>query len=318
MRALIHAGRKVPGWRGRTRSVSVANIMGALVRRGAAVLAAVFMASAAADAHAATITVAAGDTLGLIAAINTANATPAADTVQISGTYTFTTADNSWYGPNALPAITTDVTVTGTATGTLIRASNASRLRLFYVSGGRSGLTAGTLRLRGVELANGVARGGGSGFGGAGAGLGGAIYNQGTLDLAGVTLVNNQALGGNATPMAQNINAGGGLGQDGTSTRGGGFGGAAPGVNGGSGGAGGAAPLGGGGGGGGYGAADDGRAGGAPAGGAGRGTAHGLGGHNQHAIRGGNGAGAGGQAGANTKAIGGAGGDFGNGGLNGT
>src|SRR3954467_4384461 len=155
-------GEKVRGWRGLRRSVSVVNIMGALVRRGAAVLAAGFMASAAADAHAATITVDAGDTLGLNAGINTRNATPAADTVQISGTYTFTTADNSWYGPNALPAITTDVTLTGTAAGTLIRASNATRLRLFYVSGGRSGLSAGALRLRNVELANGIARGGGS------------------------------------------------------------------------------------------------------------------------------------------------------------
>src|SRR3954453_12538148 len=276
--------------------------MGALLRRGAALLAAGSTVLGAADAHAATITVAAGDTLGLIAAIDTANGTPAADTGQISGTYTFTTANNSWYGPNALPAITTDVTVTGTATGTLIRASNATRLRLFYVSGGRSGLTAGALRLRNVELANGIARGGGSGFGGGGGGLRGAIYNQGPLDPAGVTLVNNQALGGNATPMAQNINAGGGLGQDGTSTRGGGFGGAAPGVNGGSGGTGGVAPLGGGGGGGGDGAGDDGAGGGSPAGGAGGGVANGLGGHNRKGIRGGNGAGAGGQAGANTKA----------------
>ncbi len=52
--------------------------------------------------------VAAGDEAGLVAAINAANdeaSNPGVDTINISGTYTFTNPDNYWYGPDALPAI---------------------------------------------------------------------------------------------------------------------------------------------------------------------------------------------------------------------
>ncbi|HET6507051.1 MAG TPA: Ig-like domain-containing protein [Baekduia sp.] len=268
---------------------------------------------AASGASAATITVPAGDTAALVSAIATANATPGADTVEVSGTYTFSAANNFWYGPNALPAITSDVTIEGDADhGAVIASTNATRLRLFYVADTRSGLSAGTLTLRDLEVTGGSARGGNSSFGGGGAGLGGAIYNQGTLRLDGVTLQGNRATGG--TAGAVNSTSGGGLGEDAVASGGGGgFGGTVPG--GGAGGAGGAATTygGGGGGGGGYASGDVGQPGVGPVGGAGGGVPNGLGGANSDRTRGGNGSGAGGSSivGAGP---GGSGGGFGHGG----
>jgi len=100
--------------------------------------------------------VTASDTTGLINAINAANdeiANPGADTINISGTYTFTTPDNYWYGPDALPAIASDITIQGDpATGAIIQRDpslgTGTPFRLFYVSGGFSGVAAGTLTLR--------------------------------------------------------------------------------------------------------------------------------------------------------------------------
>ncbi len=51
-----------------------------------------------------------------------------------------------------------------TGTGT------SDALRFFYVSGGLSGLSAGSLTLRNLTLENGLAKGGDSGFGGGGMG----------------------------------------------------------------------------------------------------------------------------------------------------
>src|ERR1043165_7445714 len=63
---------------------------------------------------ASTIDVPAGDSAGFIAAINTANAAGGANTIVLAkSTYTFSAVDNSWYGPNARPAIASDVTVEG-------------------------------------------------------------------------------------------------------------------------------------------------------------------------------------------------------------
>lgn len=244
------------------------------------------------NVQAATVTVPDSSVAGLVAAINAANATPEADTLNVSGTYSFTTADNWWYGPNALPAITSDITIQGDAArGAVLANTNGSRLRIFYVADTRSGLSAGTLTLRNLELRNGRALGGSSAFGGGGAGLGGAIYNQGTLALSGVTFAGNTATGGSAFNV--NSTSGGGMGADGTLAGGGGFGGAVTG--GGSGGAGAAATAGGGGGGGGYGAADNGANGTNPGGGRGGGTSDGLGGASQ-GVKGGAGSGAGGTA----------------------
>ena len=277
-------------------------------------------ALSSATAQAGTINVAAGDAAALIAAINTANGNGEADTLNVSGTYSFSAANNFWYGPNALPAITSDITIAGSITsGAVITNTNGTRLRFFYVAAGRSGLTAGTLRLRDLELRNGIARGGGSSFGGGGAGLGGAIYNQGALQVDRVTLTGNQALGGNAQYIGAAVDAGGGIGQNASTTQAGGFGGATPGVDAGAGGTGGPAGQGGGGGGGGYGATDDGGNGATPTGGVGGGAQNGLGGANAKGVRGGNGSGAGGTA---TNAfgatpVGAAGGAFGVGGTDG-
>jgi hypothetical protein len=110
-------------------------------------------------------------------------------------------AGDSTLGPSAL-AITSEVAIDGTAAPllTISRNSGLARLRLFYVSSG------GTLQLKNITLANGVARGfeGGAthrgGTGGGGAGLGGAIFNEGALEIVQSTLVSNQAIGGSGGP----------------------------------------------------------------------------------------------------------------------
>ncbi|WP_157592211.1 Ig-like domain-containing protein [Solirubrobacter soli] len=277
----------------------------------AGALAALAALTVTTTARAGTINVPAGDPAALIAAITTANGTPDADTINVTGVYAFSAANNFWYGPNALPAITSDITIAGdTSTGATIQSTAGTRLRFFFVSGGRSGLSAGTLRLTRVQLANGLALGGSTAFGGGGAGMGGAVYNQGTLTLDGVTMSGNTATGGTAGNV--NSNSGGGMGQDGQLEGGGGFGGSVP-ASAGTGGNGGAA-AGGGGGGGGYAAGENGANGGQPGGGAGGGSANGLGGANASGTRGGNGSGAGGQ-GEPGQGAGGAGGAFGAGGA---
>jgi hypothetical protein len=160
-------------------------------------------------------------------------------------TIELSTSANSTFGPSAL-SITTDITIDGGAAPLLTISRNAgvARLRLFYVASG------GTLRLRNVTLANGVAAGfdGGAtyrgGTGGGGAGLGGAIFNQGTVEIVQSTLVSNQAVGGAGGPQSAIVDTfpRGGSGGGGTA----GAGGAPTGANaafdtGGAGGAGGGA-----------------------------------------------------------------------------
>ncbi|MFN8490264.1 MAG: hypothetical protein U0350_21935 [Caldilineaceae bacterium] len=153
------------------------------------------------------------DAAALIAAINTANASPEPDTLNLTAgcTYTFTQVDNWWYGPNALPAIASAITIEGNgailkipqvdATGAPIR-----RLRFFYVgadplANGTFGFNtpgAGHLTLHNLTLTGGHQKGGDGGDNhGSGAGMGGAIFNQGYLTLTAVTLINNRAAGGN-------------------------------------------------------------------------------------------------------------------------
>jgi hypothetical protein len=160
-------------------------------------------------------------------------------------TITLTTIDNYWYGPNALPPIASNIFILPTTYFTTIRAvhtgdptpTTANAFRLFYVSGGLSGLPAGALTLGDLVLQGGYAKGGDSGSGGGGAGMGGAIFNQGYLSLKYVSLIGNTARGGTAT--GGDVNGGGGMGQDGISDNGGGFGGALGANYGGAGGAGG-------------------------------------------------------------------------------
>ena len=166
---------------------------------------------------------------------------------------TLTSIDNYWYGPNALPPIANDITITGfIAPGnyTKLTASHtgdptpatADAFRFFYVSGGFSGEVetfgvpsfpvAGKLTLQNVVLEGGYAKGGDAGYGGGGAGMGGAIFNQGTLVLTNVSLIGNTAQGGRTGvgDPTYGVNwGGGGMGQNGGLTTygsdGGGFGG---------------------------------------------------------------------------------------------
>ncbi|MGH7172762.1 MAG: choice-of-anchor Q domain-containing protein [Gemmataceae bacterium] len=155
-----------------------------------------------------TFTVAAGDTATLIADIETANASGLATTINLTrGTYDFMSANNNTFGPNALPAITGDITINGNG-AVLMRdpsLGQSTPFRLLYVSGGEvastaggvaTGQTIGSLTLNNLTLEGGLAEGGDSGTGGGGLGAGGAIFNQGILALSEVTVAQNTALGG--------------------------------------------------------------------------------------------------------------------------
>ena len=129
-------------------------------------------------------------TTDLIAKINAANNTTnpeGQNTLSLNSgcTYTLTAVDNWWYGPNALPAISSDIVIEGN--GAVIESTATTRLRFFFVGASTATFVspgAGTLTLRNVTLRGGRARGGdASGGGGGGAGMGGAIFNQGALTL---------------------------------------------------------------------------------------------------------------------------------------
>lgn len=267
--------------------------------------------------------------ISLREAIAAANNTGGADQIilQSATTYLFAAPDDYWYGPNALPAISSDITIEGNG-ATLLRdpllpQDTENAFRFFYISGGLSGLAAGTLTLNNLTMANGLAKGGDAfGGGGGGLGAGGAIFVQGNLNLNGVTLTENVALGGSA--FGQNLNTGGGgggMGEDATGVNGGGFGGAFLGADGGTGGAG--DPSSGGASGGGGGFTADGVAGSGNLGGAGGGLSSlgGTGGRDFSAAGGAvgdGGGGAGGRTGAFGLGPGSAGGDFGFGGVGST
>ncbi|HEY7540249.1 MAG TPA: choice-of-anchor Q domain-containing protein [Methylomirabilota bacterium] len=192
---------------------------------------------------AAIIECAAGDVACLIAAVNTANASGGANTIQLqSGTYSLTAPNNDTDGPNGLPSITGALTIVGAgAGGTIIeREATAPDFRLLHVA------PSGLLKLEAL-----TARGGrvtGMSPGGAGvlnrgtavlsqsaltdcttvgidAGGGGGIVSVGRLVIAGSTLSHNSAggsgggasiLGGLVTVVDSTIsgntgNLGGGL-----------------------------------------------------------------------------------------------------------
>jgi hypothetical protein len=155
--------------------------------------------------------VAAGDVAGLIADINAANGNGQSNVINLTaGAYDLTAVNNFWYGPDGLPDISSALTINGN--GAVIQRDNAApNFRLFYVSGGLSGLPAGSLTLENLTLAGGVAQGGSSDGGGGGLGAGGAIFNQGMLNLTGVTLTNNQAIGGSGNAPVGG-GGGGGMG----------------------------------------------------------------------------------------------------------
>ena len=175
-------------------------------------------------------------------AIALANVIPGLDTILLAtnAVYTFTNADNWWYGPNALPPIASDITIEGNGstiqcdTNAIYLGGPNPRLRFFYVGADPSSPWttnynspgAGRLTLRNLTLRYGLAKGGDSHGGGGGAGMGGAIFNQGIVSLVSVALIGNGAVGGGTFQFDHgNPYGGGGMGQDGSVTNGGGFGG---------------------------------------------------------------------------------------------
>jgi|GEM_PF-3598958 len=98
-----------------------------------------------------------------------------ADTINIDlppgAVISFAAAHNFEYGPNALPPITSEITIQGN--GAVLDSTATVRLRFFYVSGGLSGgLPLGKLTLRDLTLRNGKAKGGDAKQGGGGGSYG--------------------------------------------------------------------------------------------------------------------------------------------------
>ncbi|KAB2892951.1 MAG: hypothetical protein F9K28_10690 [Bacteroidetes bacterium] len=127
-------------------------------------------------------TVSVGDVAGLISAINTANSNSDADVIGLeTGTYTFTTAHIPL---NALPAITSDITICSTEGATLTRQAGSPLFGFFEVNAGGN-LTLENLTLSGGDVGNDT---------------GGALVNNegGTVTLNNVTFTNNHANTGGA------------------------------------------------------------------------------------------------------------------------
>ncbi len=182
------------------------------------------------------------DPVALKTAILDANNTPDLTIIELAPgcTYTYTGAyasagDNydSWYGPAALPAIASPITIVGNG-ATIQRVADIATppFRLIFVGADAAAADTlayatpgpGTLTLEDLTLQGGLAKGGDSSNGGGGAGMGGAIYNQGDLALKRVTITNSYATGG-ATRVAGTTRAGGGIGSNASGLVGGGFGG---------------------------------------------------------------------------------------------
>ena len=83
-----------------------------------------------------TINVSTGNVAGLTSAIQTLNST-GGGTIDLAsgGTYSVTAPSDWWYGPNAFPAIASNITINGNG-ATISRASGSPNFRFFYVSGG--------------------------------------------------------------------------------------------------------------------------------------------------------------------------------------
>jgi hypothetical protein len=125
---------------------------------------------------------------GLIAAINAANAAGGGSiSLAPRCVYTLTTANNSSFGGNGLPVITTPITIAG-ANATIAR-SSAQPFRIFEVDGPGGSLAASALTITGGDV-------GGPG--------GGIFNNAGTLRLNASTVTGNASEGGE-------MSAGGGI-----------------------------------------------------------------------------------------------------------
>jgi hypothetical protein len=133
---------------------------------------------------------------GLIAAMNAANADPAADTITLAAgcTYTLTVVDNGGTdGPNGLPVVATPITIDGN--GSTIARGSLDAFRILEVaSSGQLDLV--HLRVTGGHAGDGVLGAsdskGGDGFGG------GGILNAGVLTLRNSAVTDNSAGNGSS------------------------------------------------------------------------------------------------------------------------
>ena len=132
------------------------------------------------------------DVTDLIAAINTANSTPASEqTLELATdcVYMLTAVNNSYYGYNGLPAIVSPIVIHGN-NATIFRSavSTTPYFRFFYVDNGAS------LTLENVRLSNGDVAGLESTL--IGSDSGGAILASGELIINDSVIANNYALNG--------------------------------------------------------------------------------------------------------------------------
>jgi hypothetical protein len=193
------------------------------------------------SARAATITIpcsgSGGGASGLIAAINAANSTPAADTITLAPgcVYALTGVDNTGAnGPNGLPVVSTPITIS--ATGATITRSSSVAFRIGEVS------ATGELALNHLTLTGGHAQDGSNGAvsggsdgdcvpsdaadGGVGS-SGGGIFNAGTLTVTNSSVTGNSAgSGGDGAASDDCIGSNGGSGGDAGDGGAGGIGGA--------------------------------------------------------------------------------------------
>ena len=183
--------------------------------------------------------------LGLVAAIDAANADgPGPHTINLAANchYQLEAANNFWYGPNALPPITSDITINGNGAQIERNSGAPTNFRIFYVA--RADLppgSAGKLTLRDVTVRRGRAFGGNGGSalwgGGGGMGAGGVIFVHGELVMDRALIREGIAQGGSGGAGGAGGGAGGGGGMGGNGVPAGGGGGfkTASGVNGGAG-----------------------------------------------------------------------------------
>jgi hypothetical protein len=144
--------------------------------------------SAPSFSEAAVFNISAGDTAGLIAAIDAANANAEADTLNLAaGTYTLTDADEEELEPGLL--ITTEIKVNGAASGitTIERSPAAPAFSIFHIT------AEGNLSLNRLIIK-----------GGMGLVMGGAILNE-----EGILTVNQCTISGNSVGEEDDYGGGG-------------------------------------------------------------------------------------------------------------
>ncbi len=123
------------------------------------------------------MTVAAGDVAGLIAAIDCANTQPNDDVINLTASiYTLTAVNNVMAGENGLPIIQNNGSLTIYGHGSTISQNNLPSLRLLMVSAGAN------VTIDGLTLSHGVAFPPNNG---------GAILNSGTLAVTNTTVISN-------------------------------------------------------------------------------------------------------------------------------